>query len=340
MQHVVMHLRELATKKQRRILLPEWQDVRILEAASRLATQGICKPYLLGNEAEIRASAKKQNITLHPDVHILDQKNHEHENADLLCDLRAHKGMTKTEAHVSVSTPMSMMASCLLLRRGIIDGVVAGATHTTADTLRPALQVIKTTKDHKIASSYFLMVLHDKIRLFADCALNIVPSAEELAEIAISTANSANELGMTPKVAMLSFSTHGSSTHESVQRITQAVDLVHTQKPHILCDGELQVDAAIVAEIADKKAPNSVLKGKANILIFPDLNSGNIAYKLVERLGKAQAIGPIVQGLRLPVNDLSRGCSVEDIVTVCAITALQSHEEGITLHEDHKHLLS
>ena len=214
--------------------------------------------------------------------------------------------------------------STLLLKKGEVDGLVSGSTHTTADTLRPALQIIKTKEGIKLASSFFIMIVEEKLFLFADCGFNIKPNPEELAEIAYSTAQSARFFNIDPKIAFLSFSTKGSADHEDVRKVKEAVRIFSQKNPYCIFDGELQLDAAIVPFVHEKKCPTSPLKGEANVLIFPDLNAGNIGYKLAQWIGGATAIGPIVQGLNKPVNDLSRGCSINDIVDVAAITAVQA----------------
>jgi len=204
------------------------------------------------------------------------------------------------------------------------DGLVSGSVHSTADTVRPALQIIKTKEQFHKVSSLFLMILQERLLIFADSAIMINPDAKDLAEIAIDTVETAKKFNIEPKVAFLSFSTHGSAKHPMVEKVTEATAIAQAKKPEVLFEGDLQVDAALVPEVAKLKCPNSKIKGDANVLIFPDLQSGNIAYKLVERLAKASAVGPIIQGLNKPVNDLSRGCSVQDIVDVTAITAVEA----------------
>jgi phosphate acetyltransferase len=239
--------------------------------------------------------------------------------------MRKEKGLSLEDAKEMIKQ-VSYFGT-MMVHLGDADGLVSGASHSTADTLRPALQIIKTQEGHSIASSYFIMVVENKVYFFSDCGFVVDPDANQLSEIAISTAQSAKQYGIEPKVAMLSFSTHGSGKGESVDKVIEATKLAREKMPDLEIDGDIQLDAAVVPEIGKKKCPNSSIKGNANVLIFPDLNSGNIGYKLVERMAHAMAIGPIVQGLNKPVNDLSRGCSVKDIVEVCAITVVEAQAE-------------
>jgi phosphate acetyltransferase len=305
-------------KTENKIIFPEGEDERILHAAKIIIEKKLAIPILVGDRDKI----KWRQGELGYESEIRDpNKEDTEELAMLLYDIRKEKGMTKEKARELVKD--TGYFSTLLLKRGDVDGLVSGATHTTADTLRPALQIIKTEEGVKTASSFFIIIEEGKLYFFADCGFNIKPNPEQLADIAWSTAESARFFDIEPKVAFLSFSTKGSAEHEDVKKVHDAVEILKKKNPDFDFDGEIQVDAAIVPEIAERKAPHSKIKGDANVLIFPDLNSGNIAYKLVERLGGATAIGPIVQGLKKPVNDLSRGCSIEDVVGVTAITCRQ-----------------
>jgi len=289
----------------KKIVLPEGNDPRIVKAVKIIRDQKI---------ADV--------ITELPYSQYQDQFT------QTLFELRKEKGMTIDQAQELIKNPLYF--GTLMVYSGLADGMVGGANNSTSDTIRPALQIIKTRPEEKIASSFFIMEIpnknfgHNGIFIFADCGLNIDPNAESLAQIAIQSSRSFEKLiGATPKIAMLSYSTNNSATGSSVEKIQKAIKLVHLQNPQIIIDGEMQVDAAIIPSISTKKYPNNKIRGQANILIFPDLSSGNIAYKLVERLSGGRAYGPIIQGLKKPINDLSRGCSIEDIVTTVAITSIQ-----------------
>lgn len=314
-------IKDKAKSLKKTIVLPEGSDDRILMAASIVKKEGIADIIILGDMKSIHSRANELNLDF-SDISIINPKNNHYSKtfADVLFGLRKNKGLTINQALDLVRQP-SYFAT-MLVHQGIADGYVSGAIHTTADTLRPALQIIKTRNKETIASSFFMMVTSDnQIYFFADCGFVKNPTDKELASIAIATADSAKSFGIIPKVAMLSFSTKGSASDPLIDKVVSATSLVKQLRSDIVIDGELQLDAAIVPDVAKKKCPLSPIQGDANILIFPDLQSGNIGYKLVERFAHTKAIGPIVQGLNKPVNDLSRGCSVEDVVDVIAITA-------------------
>lgn len=320
-----------AKANKQRIVLPEGTEERTLRAADKLLADGVASIILIGNKTEISqlaASYGLKNIDL---ATIVDPLNHEKKEAyaDLLFQLRQKKGMTPEKAAVLVENPLYL--GCLMIKAGDADGEIAGAQNTTGDVLRPALQIVKTAPGISCVSGAFLMFLKDKsygdngLLVFADCAVMPNPNAAELAQIAVSTAQTTRDIvGADPKVAMLSFSTKGSASHEMVDKVVEATRLAKEMAPDLKIDGELQADAAIVDVVAAQKAPGSEIAGKANVLVFPTLEVGNIAYKLVQRLAGAQAVGPILQGIAAPVNDLSRGCSVDDIYKMVAIAANQA----------------
>ena len=328
MGDIITKFKDMARKADKTIVLPESTEERMLKAAQIILAEGIAGVILPGDESEIKAAADSADADVSgAQVIPLVGTSQAQELAGKLYELRKHKGMTEEEAVETLKVPMYYAA--MLVKEGLADGYLAGALNTTGNTLKPALQIIKTKPGIKTVSSYLLMVHPDKrwgvdgSLFFADCALVPDPDEQQLAEIAIATADSFKTmLGEEPLVAMLSFSTRGSAQHPLVDKVAAATELVKNQRPDIQIDGDLQVDAAIIESVASQKAPGSPLAGKANTLIFPDLNSGNIAYKLVQRLAGAEAIGPVIQGIAKPVNDVSRGCSVEDIVSVAAITAI------------------
>ena len=328
MSKVIDDIIKRAKNNKKRIVLPESMDRRILEACSIVLKENIADIILIGREKEILKNSTDLNIS---DATIIDPSNSEltDKYIDMLYNLRKDKGLSREEAKELLYSDY-MYFACMLVKDGMADGIVSGACHSTSNTLRPALQILKTKPGVSFVSSFFLMVVpncdygDEGVFLFADCGLEQNPTSEKLADIAGVSASSFELLvGHEARVAMLSHSTMGSAKHSDVDKVRDAVDIAKRKYSNYLIDGELQLDAAIVPEVAKSKAPNSKVAGHANVLVFPDLDAGNIGYKLVQRLAKAEAYGPICQGILKPVNDLSRGCSVEDIVGVIAITVIQ-----------------
>ena len=322
-----IHTKAIALGK--KIVLPEGEEDRNIKAARIITDKKLAKVTLIGNISNIQKTVPNVDLT---GISIFDpNKDDTTQYAELLFETRKAKGLTKEEAEKLVKEPLYL--GVLMVKNGDCDGMVSGAIHSTGDVLRPALQIIKTAPGISTVNSCFVMAMpdgssygDDGVMIFGDCAVNPDPNANELASIAIASASSAKAIaGLSPRVAMLSFSTKGSAKHPNVDKVIEATHLVKQQCPDLAIDGELQADAALVSSVGTLKAPNSPVAGKANVLIFPDLASGNIGYKLVQRLAGAEAIGPICQGFNLPVNDLSRGCSVDDIVNTVAITVLQTN---------------
>lgn len=327
---IVQIIKEKAAALNKKIVLCEGEDKRVVKAASDIVKEGVARIVLLGNEAEIRKANPDVDLSGVEIVDPLTSPKAE-EYAQLLYALRKAKGMTEEQAREQAKD--ATFFGALMLKAGDVDGLVSGACHSTANTLRPGLQIIKTAPGVSSVSSFNLMVapeggnpyVPDGMLVFADCGLNPTYTSEGLADCAIATAKSAKEIaGLDPKVAMLSFSTKGSAKHDNVTMVAQAVAIAKEKAPDLKLDGELQFDAAIVPSVGEFKAPGSPVAGHANVFIFPDLQAGNIGYKIAERLGGFQAIGPICQGFAKPLNDLSRGCKSDDIVCAVAITALQT----------------
>ncbi len=331
MSKVLDDIKKRASVLGKNIVLPEGEDKRVVEAAAVSVKEGVAKITLLGNPDEIKAANPDVDLS---GVTVIDPLTYHktEEYANLLYELRKAKGMTLELARETLKKDYTMYGA-LMLKAGDVDGMVSGACHSTANTLRPGLQVIKTAKGTPIVSAYFLMIAPDEGNkycpdgcfIYADSGLIQNPTSEELAYIAQSSAQSAKAIaGLEPRIAFLSHSTKGSAKHADVDKVTAAVAKFHEIAPDFTADGELQFDAAIVPEVGASKAPGSPVAGKANVLIFPDLDAGNTNYKNTERLGGFQAVGPLCQGLAKPINDLSRGCHMEDIVAAVAITALQT----------------
>ena len=328
----IEEIKKKAKEQIKTIVLPEAEDIRTLQAASKVEAEGFAKTILIGNKEKTEKLAKENNIDISKSQ-IIDPETSEkyEEYSNAFYELRKAKGMTEEKAHEIIKNPVYF--GMMMVKLEDADGLVSGAAHSTADTLRPALQILKTAPGTKLVSAFFVMNVpnceygENGLFVFGDSGLNENPDSEQLAEIAASSAKSFEQLvGKEAKVGMLSYSTYGSAKSELTDKVIEATKILKERYPDIKADGELQLDAAIVPEIAKSKAKGSEVAGTCNTLIFPDLNAGNIGYKLVQRLAKAEAYGPLCQGIDKPVNDLSRGCSSEDIVGVIAITALQAQK--------------
>lgn len=313
---------EKAKAANKTIVLPEGNEPRIINAANICAQRNIATCILLGSEEEIAQIAEKEGITLHRNLQVIDPDSIIEKYIKPLVEIRKHKGMTDILAKESLKD--NTVLATMMLQMGDVDGLVSGAVNTTANTVRPALQIIKTHKTSKLVSSVFFMCLPDQVLIFGDCAINPDPTADELADIAIQSAHTAMEFGIEPLVAMISYSTGLSGFGVDVDKVKNATDIVKQKEPDLLVDGPLQYDAALIESVAKKKAPDSKVAGKATVVIFPDLNTGNTTYKAVQRSANVLSIGPMLQGLNKPVNDLSRGALVDDIVYTIAITAIQA----------------
>ncbi|WP_195970179.1 phosphate acetyltransferase [Clostridium thermobutyricum] len=324
---------EAAKSDKKKIVLPEGDEERTIVAAQKIVEEGLALPILVGNKDSILKASKEQGVDL-KGVEIIDPETSPklEDYINQFYELRKNKGMTLEKAEKIVRDPLYF--ATMMVKQDDADGMVSGAVHTTGDLLRPGLQIIKTAPGVSVVSSFFIMLVpgskygEEGMLLFSDCAVNPNPNADQLAAIAIATAETAKNLcKMDPRVAMLSFSTMGSADHELVDKVRTATEKAKELRPDLQIDGELQLDAAIVQKVADQKAPNSKVAGKANVLVFPDLQAGNIGYKLVQRFANAEAIGPVCQGFAKPINDLSRGCSSDDIVNVVALTAVQAQSK-------------
>ena len=327
----INEIKNKAKQSIKTIILTESEDKRVLKAAQKVKEEGFANIILIGKEMDAKKLAEENNIDI-SGIKIINPETSEkfEEYVNAFYELRKAKGMTPDKAREMLKD--NMYFGTMMVKQGDADGLVSGACHSTANTLRPALQILKTAPGTKLVSAFFLMVVpnceygENGIFVFGDSGLVENPTPEELSEIAISSSKSFEQLtGKEPKVAMLSYSTYGSAHSELTEKVIEGTKLLKEKMPDLICDGELQLDAAIVPEIAASKAPGSPVNGEANTLIFPNLDAGNIGYKLVQRLGKAEAYGPLCQGIAKPVNDLSRGCNSDDIVGVVAITAVQAN---------------
>jgi phosphate acetyltransferase len=306
----------------KKIVFPEGSDDRILEAASKLAAEGIITPVLVGKREELEQQAAELNSTLN-NVEVVNPEDYADFDAMVDSFVERRKGKATVEQAREMLKDENYFGT-MLVYMGKADGLVSGAAHSTADTVRPALQIIKTKPGIKKTSGVFVMVREEEKYVFADCAINIAPNSQDLAEIAVASAETAELFDIDPRVAMLSFSTKGSAKSEETEKVAEAVKIAKDLAPHLVLDGEFQFDAAFVPSVAQKKAPDSEIQGDANVFVFPSLEAGNIGYKIAQRLGNFDAVGPILQGLNAPVNDLSRGCNADDVYKLAIITAAQA----------------
>jgi len=336
--NLIEKIREKARQDCQRIVLPEGDEQRTVMAADAIIREKLCYLYMLADPAEVEKKAQQYGLKNLVKATIINPKDHKkkQEYTELLYEIRKSKGMTREEAATLVEDPLYL--GTLMIKAGDADGEVAGARNATGDVLRPAFQIVRTIPGISIVSGAFIMILpdhafgEDGVIVFADGAVHPDPDERQLAEIAVATARTTRSiLGFEPRIAMISFSTKGSANHPMVDKVVNATRIAREMDPSLVIDGELQADAALIESIAKSKAPDSLIQGDANVLIFPDLNVGNAAYKLVQRLAKAEAVGPVLQGMAAPINDLSRGCSVSDIVNMVAITANQA--AGLKKHD-------
>lgn len=330
MKNFLNFIKEQAMQNPQKIVFPEGFEKRILQATETILEEKTAYPILVGDPDKITKTAKELNLKINWDkVPIINPKTDPktEKYAEEFYNLRKNKGVTEEEAQKTIQKVNYF--STMMVQMDDADGMISGTTWSTADTIRPALQIIKTKEKFHKVSGFFFMVLEKRLLLFADCAVTIDPNSHDLKDIAIDTAETAKRFCIKPKIAMLSFSTNRSADHPLVDKVREATAMIKHERPDLIAEGEMQVDAALVPEVCERKFPDSKVRGDANILIFPDLQSANISYKLVERLGKAIAVGPVLQGLKKPVNDLSRGCSYEDIVDLAAITTIEAQEEHL-----------
>ena len=319
---LIENLRSKVRASKPEIVFPEGDDARILRAAIRLNEDGDIKPIVLGDKKELEALAEKEGVEL-GNLEILDPANYEAKDEMVKAFVERRKGKVNEEQAAEILKDHNYFGT-MLIYMGKAKGLVSGAAHTTADTVRPALQIIKTKEGYKRCSGAFIMLRGEEMYLMADCAINIDLDADGLAEVAVVSNETARQFGMDPKIAMLSFSTKGSASHERVTMVAEATKMAKEKNPDMAIDGELQFDAAFVESVAKKKAPGSEVAGHANVFVFPNIEAGNIGYKIAQRFGGFEAIGPILQGLNAPVNDLSRGCSEDEVYSLAIITAAQA----------------
>ena len=319
---LIENLRSKVRASKPEIVFPEGDDARILRAAIRLNEDGDIKPIVLGDKKELEALAEKEGVKL-GDLEILDPANYEAKDEMVKAFVERRKGKVNEEQAAEILKDHNYFGT-MLIYMGKAKGLVSGAAHTTADTVRPALQIIKTKEGYKRCSGAFIMLRGEEMYLMADCAINIDLDAEGLAEVAVVSNETARQFGMDPKIAMLSFSTKGSASHDRVTMVAEATKMAKEKNPEMAIDGELQFDAAFVESVAKKKAPGSEVAGHANVFVFPNIEAGNIGYKIAQRFGGFEAIGPILQGLNAPVNDLSRGCVEDEVYSLAIITAAQA----------------